>query len=153
MFHAHDERSVVDSCELEFTCEKCHETTSSDAYQFKTVSKAYGFIPIWVSHETALKCLNCGVTFRTKIAPSELVHLSSEQLASSFHIRIGFIEKFLVVTGWLFFFTGPVSLIMFLVAYFKLQKAAAGWRRASAIGILISSIFTIFIVISIIFAD
>ncbi len=150
MLHAHDERSVVASCTLEFKCQKCNESSETDAFRFRTVGKLYGFIPVWVTHETALQCPSCNTTFRTKLAPSDLLALPQEQLARSFRVRIGFVEKFLVIAGWLVVFVGPVSLIMFLVAYFRISTAAAGWRRASAIGIGVSGVVTSLMALSII---
>ena len=153
MVHAHDETSVVESREIEFSCPVCGETNLVDVFRFKTVSKLYGFLTAWVAYETSLKCSNCMSTFRSKRSPVELAEFTSEETARSFRIKVGFVEKFLVICGWLVVCAAPVTLFMFIAAYFKLQPAAVGWRRASIAGMVVSGVFTILVLGSIFFAE
>lgn len=126
-------------------------TNVADVFRFMTVSKLYGFVPVWWTYETSLMCIDCSATFKTRRTPEELAEFPPEDIARNFCLRVGFVDKFLVVFGWLFFYIGFISLGMFIAAYFKLQPAARGWRRAALIGIVVSGIFTALFFAAIIF--
>ena len=77
---------------------------------------------------------------------------ASEEFATNFRLKVGFVEKFLVICAWLVVCAAPVTLFMFIAAYVKIQPAAVGWRRASLVGMVVSGLFTILVVGSIVFA-
>ena len=147
MLHVDEERSVVSSAELLFTCSSCGNSNETDAVEFRTVNKLYGLVKVWVTSETALKCPSCNATFRCSETPDDLTQLSAEQLSNRFRLRIGLVEKFLVIAGWLVVWTGPVSLILFLVAFFIIPKAVKGWRLASLLGIGMSVLISVMFVL------
>ena len=136
-----EEREVVGSSELTMTCISCSETNLTDVFRFKTVDRWLGIIPIWITHETVAKCPNCDATVRSSADLDELLHLSPEQLGNRFRVRIGFVEKFLVVAAWALVFTGPISFVLFLAAYFMVPKASILWRKLTIIGLIASVAF------------
>lgn len=146
-----EERTVVSTAEIVFTCSSCKTANETDAFRFRTVNKLYGLVTVWVTHETTVKCPACDATYRCSDTPEDLVQMSSEQLSSRFRLRIGFVEKFLVLAGWLLVCFGPLSLVLFLVAIYQIPKAVKGWRRASLIGAGLSAITTIIMILSVAF--
>ena len=136
-----EEREVVGSSELTMTCISCSETNLTDVFRFKTIDRWLGIIPIWITHETVAKCTNCDATVRSDADLDELLQLSPEQLGNRFRVRIGFVEKFLVVAGWALIFTGPVSFALFFAAYFMVPRASASWRKSTIIGLIASVAF------------
>jgi len=134
---------IVESVEVNFTCVCCKQTELTEAIQFKTTGKLLLFVTIpWVTREVSLKCVHCNATHRTVSKIEDLSRLSTDQLSSRFKIRIGFIEKFLVISGWLLFFTGPIGLALFVGARITIPLAAVGWRRATFAGLIITGITT-----------
>jgi len=133
-----EQTDLVGSTELSFRCTACDETHLLDALRFKTVDRLLHIVPIWITHETVLKCPGCDATYRSGVELELLQTLSEDQIAGHFKLRVGLVEKFLVIFGWLIIVTGPVSLFLFVVAWFVVPKAARGWRRAALIGMLAS---------------
>lgn len=138
-----EERRLVGSAEIQFVCPGCKSASQTDALRFETRDKLLGLITIWKTYETAVKCPQCEATCRTTTDLDALTRLSPEELASRFRVRIGFVEKFLVVVGCLLFFAVPVSFAMFIAAWFMVPKAAKGWRRATVIGLFVTAILTV----------
>ena len=136
-----EEREVVGSSELTMTCISCFETNLTDVFRLKTVVRWLGIAPIWITHETVAKCPHCDATVRSSADLDELLHLSPEQLGNRFCVRIGLVEKFLVVAAWALIFTGPVSSALFLAAYFMVPKASIAWRKSIVIGLIASVAF------------
>ena len=136
MYSLTEEREIVDAAEIEFRCGSCLETNLTDVFRFKTVDKYLGIIPIWTTLETTLKCQACDATFRTKTDTDALRNMSLDQLSAQFRLRIELVEKFLVVAGWLLFFTGPVAIVLFLIAWLRLPKASNRWRSATRYGFI-----------------
>ncbi|TWT92340.1 hypothetical protein [Stieleria varia] len=145
----YQERLLVGSAEVTLCCPKCNECNETDAFRFRTRDKLYGLIAIWVTHETVLRCPVCEATFRCSTPPEELATLTPDQLASILKLRVGFVDKFLVIAGWMVVCAGPVSLILFLVAFFRLPRAAAGWRLGALLGIGTSSLSSLFMIASV----
>jgi len=143
MDYISEERKVVGTSELRFGCSACDGVNVVDALRFKTVNKLLYAIPIWVVYETAVKCPNCDATFRTSTDLKSLQSLSEDQIAGHFKLRIGLVEKFLVIFGWLLIISGPVALVLFIVAWFTVPKATRGWRKATYVGLIVSSIWTV----------
>ncbi len=136
-----EEREVVGSAELTMTCASCAETSLTDVFRFKTVDKWLGIVPVWVTQETVAKCPNCDATVRSATRLDELLELLPHQVGDRFHVRVGFVEKFLVVAAWALIITGPVSFILFLISAFCVPKASAGWRKSIKIGLIASAAF------------
>lgn len=134
-------REVVGATELAFHCSTCSQANSTDVFRFRTVDKWLGLIPIWVTYETTLKCPNCDTTYRCNDELEMLAMLSPEEVGQRFHIRVGFVTKFLVVAGWLLCFTGPVALILLIVAWFQLPKTPNWWRSATKYGFIMPFAF------------
>lgn len=141
-----EDRQLVGTADVQFNCPTCDTTNLVDALRFKTVDRWLGTIPCWVTYETAIKCPGCDATFRSGADLEELALLSPEQISTRFKLRIGLVEKFLVITGWLLVYTGPLSLALFVYAWFTVPKATRGWRRAVKIGVAVSLLFTLFFV-------
>ena len=142
MDYISEERNVVGTAELQFRCSVCNGTNVLDALRFKTTNKLLYAIPIWVAYETAVKCPDCDATFRTSTGLEPLQSLSEDQIAGHLKLRIGLVEKFLVIIGWLLIITGPVALVLFIAAWFTVPKATRGWRLATAIGLIVSTLWT-----------
>ena len=144
-----DERSVVGTCAVTFKCPKCQEANEVDVFRFETVSEltVYGTLPETVCYESTLKCPNCEVTFRTNLSLNALQKLSPDKLSDQFRVRIGFIEKFFVIAGWVVVCVGPVALLVFIVAICMVPRAASGWRVASVLGAIVSLLSTLLWVI------
>ena len=92
-----EERELVGSSELEFHCRCCDATSILDALRFKTINKYLGLIKVWVTYETAVKCPECGATFRSSTELNVLEVMSVEEASRDFRLRIGLVEKFLVI--------------------------------------------------------
>lgn len=150
--HVHEERKLVGSAELSFTCPSCKATNQTDALQFETVDKYLGLITLWKTKETAVKCPACEATCRTNIGLEKLTTMSTGELASQFRIRIGLVEKFLVIAAWVLFIALPLSLPMFIIAWFIIPKAASGWRLAAKIGMIASGLLLLFFVVLMLFS-
>jgi len=143
LFEVSEDRQLIGSTELQFKCASCDQKNAVDALRFKTINKWIGLITIWVTHETAVKCPDCLATFRSQATLEELSQLSTDQIGARFRLRIGFIEKFLVIAAWLFVFIAPVSFAMFLGAWFIVPQATRGWRRATLVGLWITAIYSV----------
>lgn len=141
MYNLTEEREIVDTVELEFRCRSCSETNLTDVLRIKTVDKLLGVIPIWVTSESTLKCPACETTFRTKTDTEALRNMSLDQISDQFNLRIGLVEKFLVVAGWFLFYTGPIAVVLFLIAWFKLPKVPNRWRSAAKFGFIAALLF------------
>lgn len=150
MDYISEERKVVGTAELEFQCSVCYGVNDVDALRFKTTNKLLHAVPIWVAYETAVKCPDCDATFRTSTDLESLQSLSEDEIAGHFKLRIGLVEKFLVIIGWLLIITGPVALVLFIAAWFTVPKATRGWRLATAIGLIVSTLWTAICVIMIV---
>ena len=142
MIHVHEHRTLIGSIELELQCSVCQRVNMTDALRFKTVDKLYGLITIWVTHETVTKCGECGATQTTSISLEDLSQMSPLQLRQQFRVRIGLVEKFLVAAGWILLCVPPLSLALFIGAWFVVPKAAKGWRRATGIGLAVTAVLT-----------
>ena len=151
MPHVDEERAVVSGAEIVFTCSSCNTANETDAFRFRTVNTLYGLLTVWVTYETTVKCPACNATFRCSDEPADLALMSTQQLSNRFRLRIGFVEKFLVLAGWLLVCSGPVSLVMFLVALYQIPKAVRGWRLAAMIGSCLSAIMTAIMIFSVVF--
>ena len=148
-----EERTLIGTAEIEFQCPACGNTNQVDALRFKATDKLLGLFTLWVTHETAAKCPDCNATFRSANSLEQLAELSTEETSSRFRLRIGLVEKFLVIAGWILLCSGPVSLVLFLVAMFMVPPAVKSWKRAAVIGVVASSILTLIGLMGIIFAD
>jgi hypothetical protein len=148
--HISEERQVVGSLEVNYRCPSCQAVQQTDAFRFKTVDKLYGLIPIWVVSETIVKCPSCYATQSSSAALEGLSVLTPDQLGLRFRVRVGLIEKFLMVAGWLLIIITPFSLALFIMAWLRFPKAARGWRGATLAGIvvaiIISAIFSVLII-------
>lgn len=143
MVSIQEERKLVGSSEVNFHCSTCESTNVTDALRFKTTDKLWGFLTVWKTSETDVKCPNCGTTHRTFATLEELEGLTPEQLGQRFRVRVGLVEKFLVVGGIVLSCSGPVSLAMLGIAYFfLLPKAAKGWRKAAILGAILPMLIT-----------
>ena len=145
-----EESEVEGSTEIEFQCQSCDQSNVVDALGVKTTNKLLGTIPIWVTRETAVKCPDCEATFSTRTRFNELDDLSTDDLAGLFKLRIGLVEKFLVIAGWLVIVMGPVALGLFIAAWFFVPKSTKGWRRATNIGLVVSTIISIIMIAAVI---
>jgi hypothetical protein len=143
----HEERRLIGNAEIQFDCPSCDKSSATDALRFETRDKFLGLVTVWKTYETAVKCPQCEATCRTTTDLDELLSLRPEERASRFRVRIGLVEKFLVIVGWLFFFVGPVSLALFIAAWIMVPKAAKGWRRATMIGLPVSVVFTLLMIV------
>lgn len=142
--------AVIDSAEVSLFCSVCEQSIETDALRIKTTDKMYGLITVWVTHETVIKCPLCGTTQRSSRPLEDLKGLTPDQMGQIFSVRIGFVERFLVVAGWLFFWTGPVSLVMLLIAWFKIPAASRGWSRSALIGMIVSGSLCLFLAIALV---
>ena len=142
MQYVTEERNLVGAAELEFHCNQCGSENQLDGLRFKTVDRLFGLIPIWFTYETAIKCPDCDATFRTSIDLPALQQLPPEELSACFKLRIGLVEKFLVIAGWLLIISGPVALGLFIAAWFMVPKATTGWRMATNIGLVLTGLIT-----------
>jgi len=125
-------------------------TIETDALRIKTTDKMYGLITVWVTNETVIKCPSCGATQRSVRPLEDFKGLSPSQIGQMFNVRIGFVERFLVLVGWLLFCIGPLSLIMFLIAWFKIPTASRGWSRSAFIGVIVSGSICLFLTIALV---
>ncbi len=142
MVHISELRQIVGTMELNFRCSRCVATNTVDALRFKTINKLYGIIPVWVVHETAVKCPGCDATFRMSADLESLSKMSEDEISRRFKLRIGLVAKFLVIAGWLLIVTGPIALPLFVAAWFMVPKATGGWRLATTIGLGFSILLT-----------
>ena len=148
-----EEREVIDSLELTMNCVSCSETNLTDVFRFKTVDRWLGIVPVWVTHETTAKCPSCDATVRSSAELDELQSLSQEQLKARFHVRVGFVEKSLIFAGWALTFTGPVSFVLFLAAFFMVPKASVSWKKSTKIGMIASVLFFPTVIVVTMIAD
>ncbi len=135
-------KTLVDSAEVEFLCSTCNQTSVTDALKFKIVDKYFGLVPVWVSHETVMKCPICLTSQHTSIPLDQLCRLSPEEIGKSFRVRLGLIPKFLVVAGWFMLCFPPIALGMLTGAWFFIPKASKGWSRGAMVGIIVSGLGT-----------
>ncbi len=150
MHSVSESRSVIDSAEVNLFCSVCENTIETDALRIKTIDKMYGLITVWVTNETVIKCPSCGTTQRSSRPLEELRGLTPDQMGELFNVRIGFVERFLVVAGWLFFWTGPVGLVMLLIAWSKIPTASRGWSRFAFIGVIVTGSICLFLTIALV---
>ena len=150
MHSVSESRAVIDSAEVSLFCSVCAHSVETDALRIKTTDKMYGLITVWITHETVIKCPSCGTTQRSSRPLEDLKGLTPDQMGQFFNVRIGFVERFLVVAGWLFFWTGPVSLVMLLIAWFKIPAASRGWSRSALIGVMVAGSLCLFLTIALI---
>ncbi len=135
-------KTLIESAEIEFLCSTCNQISVTDALKFKIVDKYFGLIPIWVSHETVIKCPECSTSQHTSIPLDRLRQLSPEEIGKSFRVRLGLIPKFLVVAGWLMLCFPPMALGMLTGAWFFIPSASKGWSRGALVGIIVSGLAT-----------
>ena len=135
-----EQRKVIGEAELTFCCKTCATSNRTDVFRFKTVDKWLGLVPVWVTYETVAKCPKCDATVRSNYEIEELLGLSPEEMGDKFNVRIGFVEKFLVIAGWALIITGPVAFLLFLIARFMVPKAASPWRKSTNIGMIVSAL-------------
>jgi len=148
-----EQREVVGDAELTICCKACATSGRTDVFRFKTVDRWLGLVPVWVTYETVAKCPNCDATVRCNWEIEELLGLSPEELGDKFNVRIGFVEKFLVVAGWALVVTGPVAFLLFLIARFRVPKASLPWRKSTKIGMIVSALILPAILLLAAFAD
>lgn len=129
---------VIDTGEISLQCSHCRSTNQTDALRVKTVDRLYGFLPVWVTQETVVKCPDCDVTFTTQVAVDELQRLLPDAITKEFRVRVGFVQKCMVAIGWLLFWLFPISTVLFVIARFLIPKTAVRWRRATTTGIIAS---------------
>lgn len=147
-----EDRQLTRDAGFRFQCPSCDSKNLVDALRFKTTNKWLGFITIWVTYETALKCLECLATFRSAIDLDELTQLTPDQASGRFRLGIGLVEKFLVLVGWLLIVVGPLSFILFVAAWFMVPRATRGWRRAAVVGLAVSAMITSVTIMAVILA-
>ena len=143
----HETRELISIAEIEFQCSRCQAVGETDALTFKTIDKLYGLMTVWVTYETVLKCAECDATYTTSVHPDKLCRLTPEEISRQFKVRVGLVEKFLVVAGWITLLAPPLSLILFFVARFMVPTAATRWRKAANIGVILSGMLLMMFVI------
>lgn len=137
---------------LTLHCRHCGEVHETDAVRVKTIDRILGVIPVWVGYETAIKCPGCQTTYRCNQPLEALVGQSPERLNEWFRIRIGLVPMAIVVIGWVVICAFPISVVLFLIGYWMLPRAATGWRRAALIGLGLSLtllvLFTVMLILN-----
>ena len=119
-----EDREVVDAAEVTIRCLACNDSCTTDVFRFKTVDKWLGLLPVWITYETVAKCPSCDATIRSSWEIEDLIGLTPDEIGEKFNVRIGFVEKFLVVAGWALVITGPVAFVLFLIARLMIPKAS-----------------------------